>query len=214
MGVGTPCKRRREPTVSPEVPAVTKPMEKRPKASKKEEEWVVVPRKKDLRKKKGRKPSNTSVKPRRARPEVVLINPAQGMSYSIILRELKKRVNPDELDATVQGIRETRSKDLLVELKCSTKSRGSFREVIGARGTVRHLIPRIEVEIADLEPTIEAEDVKDAVRSFFDEFFTKRPYSNFQYIRSEYHGLSIFMQYFIKIHEIFLLLWSVFMLLW
>ena len=30
-----------------------------------------------------------------------------------------------------------------------------------------HLIPRIEVEIADLEPTIEAEDVEDAVRSCF-----------------------------------------------
>ena len=46
------------------------------------------------------------------------------MSYASILRELKKRVNPDELGATVQGIREARSKDLLVELKCSTKSRG------------------------------------------------------------------------------------------
>ena len=35
-------------------------------------------------------------------------------------------------------------------------------------GKVRHLIPRIEVEIADLEPTMEAEDVENAVRSFFD----------------------------------------------
>ena len=53
------------------------------------------------------------------------------------------------------------------------KSRGrldtAFKEVTGARGTVRHLIPRIEVEIADLEPTIEAEDVNDTVRSLFDE---------------------------------------------
>ena len=57
-----------------------------------------------------------------------------------------------------------RSKDLLVELKCSTKSRErldtAFKEVVGARGMVRHLIPRIEVEITDLEPTIEAEDVR------------------------------------------------------
>ena len=45
----------------------------------------------------------------------------------------------------------------------------AFKEVIGARGAVRHLIPRIEVEIADLEPTIEAEDVEDAVRSLFNE---------------------------------------------
>ena len=94
------------------------------------------------------------------------------MSYASILRELKKRVNPDKLGAIVQGIRETRSKDLLVELKCSTKSRGrldaAFKETLVDRRTVRHLIPRIEVEIADLDPTTEAEDVKDAVRSFFD----------------------------------------------
>ena len=152
---------------------VTKPMEKRPKASKKEEEWVVVPRKKDLRKKKGKKPSNTPEQPRHARSEAVLIKPAEEMSYATILRELKKRVNPDELGATVQGIRERRSEDLLVELKCSTKSRGrlntAFKEVIGARRTVWHLIPRIDVEIADLEHTIEAKDVEDAVRSLFDE---------------------------------------------
>ena len=152
---------------------VTKPMEKRHEASKKEEEWVVVPRKEDLRKKKGKKPSNTPEKPRRARPEAVLIKPVEGMRYATILRELKKRVNPDELGATVQVIREMRSKDLLVELKCSTKSRGRldtfFKEVIGARGTVQHLIPRIEVEITDLEPTIEAKDVEDAVKSFVDQ---------------------------------------------
>ena len=95
------------------------------------------------------------------------------MSYASILRDLKKRDNPDELGAAVQGIRETRSKDLLVGLKYSTKSREkidtAFKEVIGARGTVRHLIPRIEVEIADLEPTIQAEDVEDAVRGCFDQ---------------------------------------------
>ena len=136
----------------------------RPKASNKEEEWVEVPKKKDLRKKKVKKPSKTPEKPRRARPETVLIKPAEGMSYASILRELKKRVNPNELGATVQGIRETRSKDLLVELTCSTKSRGrldtAFKEAVGARGTVCHLIPRIEVEIAELEPTIGAEDVE------------------------------------------------------
>ena len=115
-------------------------MEKRPKASKKEEEWVVVPRKKDLRKKKGKKPSNTPEQPRHARSEAVLIKPAEEMSYATILRELKKRVNPDELGATVQGIRETRSKDFLVELKYS-----------------------------DLEPTIGTGDVEEAVRGFFNQ---------------------------------------------
>ena len=130
------------------------------------------PKKEGPRKSKGKKPSKTPEKPRRARPEAVLVKPTKGMSYASILRELKKRVNPDKLGATVQGIRETRSKDFLVELKCSTKSRGrletAFKEAVGARETVRHLIPRIKVEIADLDPTTEAGDVEDAFRSFFD----------------------------------------------
>ena len=131
-----------------------------------------VPIKKDLQKKKEKKPFRRPEKSRCARPEAVLIKPAEGMSYATIFSELKKRVNPDELGATVQGIRETRSKNLLVELKWSTKSRGrldtAFKEAVGARGTVRHFIPRIEVEIADLDPTTKAEDVEDAVRSFLD----------------------------------------------
>ena len=92
------------------------------------------------------------------------------MSYAAILNDLKKHVKPDELGVTVHGIRETRSKDLLVELKCSTEGRGrldtALKEVNGARGTVGHLISRIKVEIAGMEPSIEAEDVADAVRDF------------------------------------------------
>ena len=45
-------------------------------------------------------------------------------------------------------------------LECFTKSRerldSAFKEVVGARGAVRHLFHRIEVEITDLERTIEA----------------------------------------------------------
>ena len=118
-------KRPRKLTASIEVSAAEKPAEKRPRASHKENKWVVVPNRKDLRKKKKKekKLSRTPEKSRRVRPEAVLIKPVEGMSYASILRELKKRVNPDELGATVQEIGETCSKDLLVELKCSTKSR-------------------------------------------------------------------------------------------
>ena len=167
---------------------VKKQVEKRPKASNEEEKWVEVPSRKKLKKKKRKKAENTLKKNSRPRSEAVLIKPEEGMSYASILRELKKSVNPEELGATVQGIRETRSRDLLVELKCSTKSRGSldtdFKEAVGSRGLIRHVIPRIEVEIADLDPTIEAGDVEKAVRGFFEQeleieltvSLTKRPY--------------------------------------
>ena len=95
---------------------------------------------------KRKNPARTPEKFRRACPEVVLIKSAEKTSYASILRELKVRVNPDELGATVQRIRDTCSKELLIELKCSKRDKKplktAFKEAIGASGIVRHLIPR------------------------------------------------------------------------
>ena len=78
----------------------------------------------------------------------------------------------DELVVTVQGMRKTRSKGLLVKLKCSKVGRGrldtALKEVVGASETVRHLVSRIEDEIADIEPSVETGDVEDAVSGFFE----------------------------------------------
>ena len=51
-----------------------------------------------------------AVKPKWIRhvyPEAVPINPAERVSYATILKELKKRVKPEELRVTIQRIRET-----------------------------------------------------------------------------------------------------------
>ena len=73
-------------------------------------------------------------KPRRPCLEAVLIKPAEGMS----LRDPKRCVNSDELGVKVQGIRETRSKDLLVKLKYPKEGRGwlhfAFQEASRFRG--------------------------------------------------------------------------------
>ena len=131
-----------------------------------------MPARKSLRKKKPTPEAKKSDWPRRARPEAVLIKPTEGVSYAAILKDLKKHLKPDELSVKVHGIRERRSKDLLVELKCSKEGRGrldtTLKKVIGASGTFRHLIPRIEDEIADIEPSIEAQDAENAVIGFFD----------------------------------------------
>ena len=90
------------------------------------------------------------------------------MNYADILKDLKKRMKPVELGVTVQGIKEKRIKDLLVELKYSKEDRGrlksAFKEVIGAGGSTGHLIPKIEVEITDIDLSTDAEDVEEAVR--------------------------------------------------
>ena len=65
-----------------------------------------------------------------------------------------------------------RSKDRLVELQCSNKERvwleSALKEVIGASRSVRHHILRIEMKISNMKPSIEVEDVEEAVNSFFD----------------------------------------------
>ena len=68
-------------------------------------------------------------------------------SYAAILKSLKSSVNPEELGISVLGIRDTRSKDLLVEMKCVAKDRGRldsvFRDAIAESRTVPHLVPHL-----------------------------------------------------------------------
>ena len=59
------------------------------------------------------------------RPEVVLMKPAERVSYPAFLKELRKHVKPVELSVIIQGIRKRRSKDLLGKLKYSKEDRGT-----------------------------------------------------------------------------------------
>ena len=81
----------------------------------------------------------------------------------------RKEPKPKELGITVQGIRKTRSKDLLVEMRCAANNRdrldSAFRDVVGEQGTIRHLFPMLQVKILDLNPTTEKAEVEEAVRS-------------------------------------------------
>ena len=113
----------------------------------KEEEWVKV---------RQQNPKQEAKKPewlRCARPKAVLMKLAEEVSYAAILKDLKKRVKPEKLGVIVQGIREISSKDLLAGLECSKENRGRlnfvFKEVVGASGSVRHLISRVEVDCGD-----------------------------------------------------------------
>ena len=103
-----------------------------------------------------------------ASPKAMVIKSAKGSSYADILMDLKKRVNPEKLGTTVHEIRTTRSKDLLVELRCASevrrRLRSAFRHVGGSR-YVRYLVPKTEVEISDINITTEVENGEEALRS-------------------------------------------------
>ena len=150
-----PRKQPRGPTESPEKSATGKPEEKRPKALKQSEEWVKVPIKKNLCKKKPKPVPRKPERSKRASSKAVVIKPSKGVRCAAIMKNLKSRVNPEELGVVIGGIRETRTKDLLVEVKCTAKDRGRLDFAF------RHVV---EVENLDIDPTAEADEVAEAVR--------------------------------------------------
>ena len=137
---------------------------------KKPEVWMKVPSKKDLRTKgKSKLETRKPERPKRVHFEAVLIKSVKGVSYVAILKNLQSRVNPEELGVMISGVRETRTKDLLVEIKCAAKDRGrldsAFRDVVRETGSVRHLVPTNEVDILDIDPIVEAAEIAMTVRS-------------------------------------------------
>ena len=108
---------------------------------------------------------------RHASPKAVVIKPAKGSSFADILMDLKKRINPEKMGALVHGNRTTRSKDLLVELRCASEVRrrlsSAFRHIDGSR-YVRYLVLKTEVEISDINITTEVENGGEALRTFFE----------------------------------------------
>ena len=93
------------------------------------------------------------------------------------------------MGAKIGGIRETRTKDFLPELKCNAKDRvglnSAFREAIGVSGCIRHLVLTVEAEILDVGLTVEAKDIAEELwcclreepSSRVEVSLTKRPFT-------------------------------------
>ena len=93
------------------------------------------------------------------------------------------------------------------ELDCT------FQGSIGVRGTFRHLIPRIEVKIPGLDPSIAGEEVEKAVREIFHQgleievwvSLTKRPYIKIRkayFLLEEARGLKLLKVAHIRIGRV------------
>ena len=84
----------------------------------------------------------------------------------------------EELEFRIGGIRETRTTDLLVEVKCTAENRGrlhsAFRGDFAESGSVHHLVSTVEMEILDVDPTVEEEKGAEAIRSYLREEPSRR----------------------------------------
>lgn len=110
---------------------------------------------------------------RRERPDAVAIRPARGKKYADVLKDIRRNVKPDEMNVTVKSIRETRHGDVLVELDATAENRSLFgsaiQKAIGDAGSVRHLTPRAQVEIRDVDAATEEDEVTQALHDFLGE---------------------------------------------
>lgn len=105
---------------------------------------------------------------KRPRLDAVLIKPANGKTYSDVLRDIKSKIKLEDTDTDIKSIRQTRSGDVLLELGRGTKDVQAFADAVkitvGDAGTVRSLLPRVTLEFLDLDSITTKEEVEEALQ--------------------------------------------------
>lgn len=109
-----PGKREREPTLSFVEASSFKPIRKKPMTC-----AYTCTQSREKKKKQ-----------RRARPEAVLIKPAEGSCYVEILKDLKRKVKSDTLGVKFRGVREARNGETLIEVGPAADDRRKLRSAI------------------------------------------------------------------------------------
>ncbi|KAJ8967549.1 hypothetical protein NQ314_002864 [Rhamnusium bicolor] len=176
-------KRTREPTASPADKASALRMDKKKKKGEDDPDgWILAQNKRHKRREnataagevKTPKMGNTTPGQRnqkrtrnRTRLEAVLIKPLAGKKYADVLKEIRGKVRPEEMNVDIKSIRETRAGDVLLELGRKTADKEKFssalKEAVGQIGNVRNLVPRGTVEIRDLDGVTDEDDIRNAV---------------------------------------------------
>lgn len=139
-----------------------RPTKNKEKEVEKEKGWTKV-------KRKLRSSKKTTYKPH-PRPDAIVIARTGDMSYSDILRAVKKEDALQKLGGNVSRIRKTAKGEVLLELKeTQMKSMGEFKsgicKVLGDQAQVRTLTHEVMVEIRDLDEITTKEDITEAIRT-------------------------------------------------
>lgn len=174
-------RRREESTPSPNNSPYIQPRKKLQAAA--SSPWITVPAKGRWERKERDKVTEMSQvthttsqnvarglrRKERPRPEAILISLIEGKKYADVLRDIKANVKPDDMGIKVSSIRETRKGGILVELSAKPEDKSRFssalKAAVGEKGKVRSLVPRAEVDIRDLDPTTEKEEIKSALEA-------------------------------------------------
>lgn len=92
----------------------------------------------------------------------------EGLVYAEVLQNFKTKVNLDTHDVKIWSFRKIINKNDLFEIglvvEGSFKLFSSIKDTGGEGANVSKLVSRIEVEILNLDATIDAVETRDAVR--------------------------------------------------
>nr|AMS38370.1 hypothetical protein [Bactrocera tryoni] len=133
------------------------------KAEEQGNEWTQV-------KRKTQNPIKKAVFAPRPRPDAIIIARTGNMSYSDMLRAVKKEDALKELGENVSRIRKTAKGEILLEMKkAQMKNTGAYEKeickVLGDQAQIRALTHEVSVEIRDLDEITTKEDIAVAIRS-------------------------------------------------
>lgn len=148
--------------------------EKKETPQNKEENWVTVTKKRTQKKPKeiSTKPGKDTRgkdKPRlgRTKPDALVIKPAEGHTYSDVLKSLRSKITTEDSDR-IKAVRRTLTGAILLEFSRGEKVKPEFVQQL--RGTVQEtasiaeLKQRATIEIRDLDSFTVKEEVETAIR--------------------------------------------------
>lgn len=138
----------------------------REKDTPRDEAWVSV----KYKSQKTKKTKNESVKPPHPRPDALVISKTGDMSYSDMLRAVKKDGTLKELGENVSRIRKTAKGEILLELRrAQTGSTEEYRKdidkILGGQAQIRALTHELTIEIRDLDEITTKDDIAEAIRT-------------------------------------------------
>lgn len=150
--------------------------------------WSDVVNKKKL--KKAKKKESRALKPKKVRPDAIVIKAGENITYADILRQVKSDPKLKEVGEAISKIRRTQKGELLLQLVesggKSAQVSEKIREVIGQQAEVKALCQRSEIEIKNVDEVTSKEEVAERIKEQFDfdipptDVFLRKAYGGMQ----------------------------------
>lgn len=109
-------------------------------------------------------PKHINLLTNKQRGEALSITTGSNMTFAEVVCKLKNKTGADPQG--VKGLRRTQNGNLLIEFNKGTDSMEMYKNLIRDMDegcTIKRMVPKTDVEILDIDPTVETEELKDTL---------------------------------------------------